>query len=171
MPQTELQSIAQTKDYSLKSLIYNSVISKNPVFVTGLVIAPVVVYANTFTKAVSLVITFSFLTLFTLLFASFVPRSIVYTIRITLYTIIGALVYVPVSIILNLFMSEQIQSMGIYFPLLITNSFIISRSETTFFSESKEKMFFDIVFSILGYDAAVLIFGLVREIILTGEFN
>lgn len=128
------------------------------------------VYATSFSKALTLVITFSFLTFFTLLFASFVPRKIVYTIRITLYTIIGALVYVPVAIILNTVIPEQISSMGIYFPLLITNSFIVSRSETTFFAESRGNMILDIIFSIIGYDAAVLIFGLIREIISTGEF-
>ena len=159
------------KESSLKKLIYNSAIGKNPVFAAGFVIAPVVVYANTFSRALTLVITFSFLTLFTLLFASFVPRKIVYTVRITLYTIIGAVVYVPVAIILNALIPEQIDSMGIYFPLLITNSFIVSRSETTFFAESKGNMFLDILFSIIGYDAAVLIFGLIREIISTGEFN
>ena len=159
------------KEYSLKSLIYNSAVGKNPVFVTGLVIAPAVVYANTFTRALTLAAAFSFLTLFTLLFSSFVPRKIVYTIRITLYTIIGALVYVPVAIILNAFIPEQIGSMGIYFPLLITNSFIVSRSETTFFAESKGKMFFDILFSIMGYDIAVILYGLIREVISTGEVN
>lgn len=158
------------KESSLTDLIYNSAIRKNPVFSTGLVIAPVVVYATSFSKALTLVIAFSFLTFFTLLFSSFVPRKIVYTIRITLYTIIGALVYVPVAVILNTLIPEQINSMGIYFPLLITNSFIVSRSETTFFAESRGNMFLDIIFSIIGYDAAVLIFGLVREIISTGEF-
>lgn len=158
------------KESSLTDLIYNSAIKKNPVFSAGLVIAPVVVYATSFSKALTLVIAFSFLTFFTLLFSSFVPRKIVYTIRITLYTIIGALVYVPVAVILNTLIPEQINSMGIYFPLLITNSFIVSRSETTFFAESRGNMFLDIIFSIIGYDAAVLIFGLVREIISTGEF-
>ena len=138
---------------------------------TGLVIAPAVVYANTFNKALVMVSAFSFLTLFTLLFSSFVPRKIVYTIRITLYTIIGALVYVPVAIILNALIPEHIDGMGIYFPLLITNSFIVSRSETTFFAESKGKMFFDILFSIIGYSAAVILYGLIREVISTGEFN
>lgn len=159
------------KEFSLKNLIYNSAIGRNPVFVTGLVIAPAVVYANTFNKALVMVSAFSFLTLFTLLFSSFVPRKIVYTIRITLYTIIGALVYVPVAIILNALIPEHIDGMGIYFPLLITNSFIVSRSETTFFAESKGKMFFDILFSIIGYSAAVILYGLIREVISTGEFN
>lgn len=166
MDRTEL-----TGETPLKVLIYNALVKRNPVLAAGLVIAPIIVYATTLKKAMILVITFSLITFFTLLFASFVPQKIVYTIRITLYTLIGALVYVPIVIILNSLMPEQIESMGIYFPLLIMNSFIISKSETTFFNETKSRMFIDIILSIIGYDFIVLLFGIIREILSTGEFN
>ena len=55
--------------------------------------------------------------------------------------------------------------------MLITNSLIVSRSETTFFMENKSRMLIDIIFSIIGYDIVVLMFGFIREIISTGEFN
>lgn len=146
-------------------------IKRNPILVSGMAVAPVVVFADTFMKSVSLVITFSLLTVFTLLVSSFVSQKIVYTIRIILYALIGALVYVPTAIFLNAVMPEEISEMGVYFPLLIVNSFIISYSETAFFNENKGNMILDILFSVLGYDIVVLIFGFVREIISTGELN
>lgn len=161
----------QNREKPIKKLIFNALIKNNAILSAGMGIAPVIVFANTFRNAVALTVAFTVITLFTLLFSSFVPQSIVYTIRIILYTIIGALVYVPAVIILNSFMPEQINSMGVFFPLLIANSFIVSRSETIFFNETKGRMLIDIIFSILGYDIAVLIFGFVREIISTGEFN
>lgn len=171
---TSLQSTGETKkaeNNDTKSIIYNAMVKRNPILVSGMVIAPAVVFANTYMRAVTLVITFSSITLFTLLFSSFVSQRILYTIRIIIYTIIGSLVYVPVAIVLNTFIPDSVTEMGVYFPLLITNSFIISCSETTFFAENKGKMLIDILFSILGYDIAVLIFGVVREIISTGELN
>lgn len=161
----------QNREKPIKKLILNALVKNNAILSAGMVIAPVVVFANTFRNALALTVAFTVITFFTLLFSSFVPQSIVYTIRIILYTIIGALVYVPALIILNSFMPDQINAMGVFFPLMITNSFIVSRSESIFFNETKGRMIVDIIFSILGYDAAVLIFGFVREIISTGELN
>lgn len=167
----QLPTEKQNREKPIKNLILNALLKNNAILSAGMVIAPVVVFANTFRNALALTVAFTVITFFTLLFSSFVPQSIVYTIRIILYTIIGALVYVPASITLNSFMPDQINAMGIFFPLMITNSFIVSRSETIFFNETKGRMIVDIIFSILGYDIAVLIFGFVREIISTGELN
>lgn len=69
---------------SFKKIIKNGLINKNPILVSGMVIAPVIVLANNFNDAVMLVAAFSLITFFTLLISSFVPKSIVYTIRIIL---------------------------------------------------------------------------------------
>lgn len=159
------------KNNSCKKIILNGLLNKNPILVSGMVIAPVIVLANNFSNAVMLVISFSLITFFTLLVSSFVPKSIVYTIRIILYTLIGALVYVPAVILLNYFMPDGVEALGIFFPLFITNSFIITRSESIFFMETKGKMLLDIVFCIIGYDAAVLLFAAVREILASGTIG
>lgn len=157
-----------SEDNSCKNIILNALLRRNPILVSGLVIAPAVVIADSFFDAVTLVAAFSVITFFTLLVSSFVPKNIVYSIRIILYTVIGALVYVPSAILLKYLMPEGIEAMGVFFPLLITNGLIISRSESIFFLESKGHMLLDIIFCIIGYDIAVLLFGAVREILGTG---
>lgn len=152
-----------------KSIIFNALLKKNPILVGGTVIAPVVVTADSLSNAVTLAAAFSVITFFTLLVSSFVPKNIVYTIRIILYTLIGALVYVPSAILLNYFLPSGIEAMGIFFPLLIANGMIIFRSETIFFQESKGHMLLDIIFCIIGYDAAVILYGLIREILGSGS--
>ena len=62
---------------SFKKIIKNGLINKNPILVSGMVIAPVIVLANNFNDAVMLVAAFSLITFFTLLISSFVPKSIV----------------------------------------------------------------------------------------------
>ena len=158
-------------DNSCKGIIKNALLYKNPIFVSGMVIAPVVVMANNFLDALTLVSAFSLITFFTLVVSSFVPKNIVYTIRIILYTIIGALVYVPSVIFLKFIMPDGVEALGIFFPLFITSSFIISRSESIFFLETKGKMFLDIIFCIIGYDAAVLLFAAIREILAFGTIG
>ena len=151
-----------------KNIIFNALLRRNPILVSGMVIAPVVITADSFFRAVTLAAAFSVITFFTLLISSFVPKRIVYTVRIIMYAFIGALVYVPAAIMLRYFIPEDIDRMGIFFPLLIINSFIISRSESIFFLESKGKMLLDIIFCIIGYDAAVILYGTIREIIGSG---
>lgn len=158
-------------DNSCKGIIKNALLYKNPIFVSGMVIAPVVVMANNFFDALTLVAAFSLITFFTLVMSSFVPKTIVYTIRIILYTIIGALVYVPSVILMKYIMPEGVEALGIFFPLFITSSFIISRSEAIFFLETKGKMLLDIIFCIIGYDAAVLLFAAIREILAFGTIG
>lgn len=158
-------------DNSCKGIIKNALLYKNPILVSGMVIAPVVVLANNFWDALTLVSAFSLITFFTLVMSSFVPKNIVYTIRIILYTLIGALVYVPSVIVLKYLMPEGVEALGIFFPLFITSSFIISRSESIFFLETKGKMFLDIIFCIIGYDIAVLLFAAIREILAFGTIG
>jgi len=156
---------------SFKKIIQNGLLNKNPILVSGMVIAPVIVLANNFNDAVMLVAAFSLITFFTLVISSFVSKSIVYTIRIILYTLIGAVVYIPSVILLEYLMPDGVEAIGIFFPLFITNSFIVTRSESIFFLETKGKMLLDIVFCIIGYDAAVLIFAAVREILASGTIG
>lgn len=158
-------------DNSCKGIIKNALLYKNPILVSGMVIAPVVVMANNILDALTLVSAFSLITFFTLVMSSFVPKNIVYTVRIILYTLIGALVYVPSVILLKYLMPEGVEALGIFFPLFITSSFIISRSESIFFLETKGKMFLDIIFCIIGYDAAVLLFASIREILAFGTIG
>lgn len=159
------------QDNSCKGIIKNALLNKNPILVSGMVVAPVVVMANNFLDAITLVTAFSLITFFTLLVSSFVPKNIVYTIRIILYTIIGALVYVPLVILMRYIMPEGVEALGIFFPLFITSSFIITRSESIFFLETKGKMLLDIIFCIIGYDAAVLLFAAIREILAFGTIG
>ena len=112
---------------------------------------------------------FTAVTFLSLLISSFVPRNIVYAVRIILYTFIAALVYVPVYIIANQLFPSDLAQMGVFAPLLITNSFIISKSEVKFFREKRSKMFTDIIFYILGYDVAVILYSAVRELLSGGS--
>lgn len=144
---------------------------KNPLLVNGLVIAPAVLYGNTLQNALMLSGYISLLTFAVLLICSFIPRTIVYASRIILYTIISAAVFVPVYMIFEKIAPELLADMGIFAYLLIINPFITARSEVQFFREKKGRMILDIIFTLTGYSAAVIILGFIRELISTGGLN
>lgn len=143
-------------------------LSKNPLLACGLAVSPAVLYANTAENAIILSMFMTILTFGALTVSSFIPRKIVYTSRVILYTLIAALMFVPVYILFNKIIPEKTVSLGIIAPLIITNPFIVSRSELQFFRESKGKMFIDILTTLAGYDIAVILIGFIRELLSTG---
>ena len=151
--------------------IFDGLYQKNTVLVSGLVIAPVVIATSTVKVALALIAVFSVITFFTIMIASFVPRDIVYAIRIILYTFIASMVYVPVVIFAKMLFPNEVAALGIFIPLLITNSLIVSKTELRFFRKTKGRMVIDVISYIIGFDIVVLIFALIRELISTGSIG
>ena len=134
-----------------KSFLYaterEGILTRNPLFTSGVIIAPAVAAGVNF------------------------YRKIVYTLRITLYTLVASLVYVPVHIYFtsNPSLNEMYSAVGIYAPLLITNSLITLRSETKFYRLAKPYVIRTAGFYVIGYDLAMIIFSSIRGILTTGE--
>lgn len=144
---------------------------KNALLVSGMVVAPAVAFANTLYNALTLALVFSTITFFTIIISSFIPQKMVYTIRIILYTLIASIVYIPLIAVIGSIFPNLISQMGIFVPLMITNSFIISKSEVTFFRENKVSMVKDVLYYILGYDIIVILYGALRELISVGQIG
>ncbi|MBR4223374.1 MAG: hypothetical protein IKR73_01035, partial [Oscillospiraceae bacterium] len=70
--------------------------SHNPVFVAGVCVTPAVAVSVTFDGSYTYAAVFSMLTFMSLVLASFLPRSIPYALRVILYTMIAAVLYIPI---------------------------------------------------------------------------
>ena len=119
--------------------------------------------------AVALCIVFSIVTYVTVAVCSFVPAKLVYTVRIILYTFIASLVYVPVSIMMENIMPVQYAALGIYAPLLITNSIITVKTEAKFYRLKRGYMLKLAAFYVFGYDISLILFGTIRELLTGGS--
>lgn len=146
------------------------ILTRNPLFSSGVIIAPAAAACTGFYSSAILAMVFTVVTFVTIALCSFVPRKIVYTVRIILYTIVASLVYVPVHLF---FMSgEQLSEMylalGIYAPLLITNSLITLRTESKFYRLARPYMLRLAGFYVIGYDLSLMTFGGLRGFLTTG---
>lgn len=145
-----------------------AVLTSNALLSTGSIIAPAVVVTTSFQNALALCIVFSLVTFITVLICSFVPRKLVYTVRIIVYTFVASLVYVPVAILMENIMPAQFSALGVYAPLLITNSFITMKTESKFYRLKRGFMAELCGFYIIGYDLALLFLGFMRELLTNG---
>ncbi|MBR4223816.1 MAG: hypothetical protein IKR73_03300, partial [Oscillospiraceae bacterium] len=59
--------------------------------------------------------------------------------------------------------------LGVLLPMIATDEFMVSMSETRFFRKKRDKMIIDVFFHILGTDIAIILLGLIREVLASGE--
>ncbi len=160
--------MASTNQTNLGMAGREALLTSNALLSSGSIIAPAVAVATGFLPAVAICVVFSLVTYITIAICSFIPRKPVYTVRIILYTLVASLVYVPVSLLMERIMPASYAALGIYAPLLITNSLITVRTESKFYRLKRSYMFELAAMYILGYDIALIFMGTVRELLANG---
>lgn len=154
-----------------KPSVTDGLFADNTVLSALMVISPVIMCGDTLKNALALVYAFTAITLFSVIISTLIPKKLPYAVKIILYAVISALVYIPVRLAAESFYMGSIESIGIYFPLLAVNSLIVHQTEAKFFRMKKGKMIGSLVFYILGFDAVILFTGIVRELIAYGTIN
>lgn len=160
--------MASTNQTNLGIAGKEALLTSNALLASGSIIAPAVAVATGFMPAVAVCVVFSLVTYITVAICSFLPRKVVYTVRIILYTLVASLVYVPVSLLMERIMPASFAALGIYAPLLITNSLITVRTESKFYRLKRGYMFELAAMYILGYDIALIFMGTIRELLANG---
>ncbi len=149
----------------------DGVIKHNPVFIAGMSIAPAVIIGNTFYGAVTYASVFSAVTFVSLMIASFLPRKLPYALRIILYTLTAAAVYVPAYFFLQGRLPDDLTRLGVFLPMIVTGEFVVNSSELRFFRMKRGRMTVDIISHIIGFDIAIIFLGIFREVFATGGIN
>lgn len=151
-----------------KKTIYDGFFYKNPVLIGGLIAGPVIVCTDTLAHALVLCLMFSMLSFISVMFSSFVPRRLVYGLRIIVYSLIATLVYVPLSQVCAEYFPLEFEAMGIYLPLLTVSSLITTQTEFLFNRQDGVTLFVTLLCYILGFDLAALLVGFIRELLAYG---
>jgi electron transport complex protein RnfE len=142
---------------------------------SGLLIGPVIAGAKDFGSAAAISVVFAFITFFSVAICRFVPRKMVYTIRIIIYAVVASALYIPAYIMCRALLGESvIVGAGIYLPVLVVNHVILSKTETRFFHLPYIQMLLEVLGYIAGFVAVCMITGIVRDIFVNsavGTFN
>ncbi len=136
---------------------------------TGIVNAPVVIAATTFKKGVVIAIAFAVISMLTIFICSFVPKKIVYTLRVITFALVGSVIYIPTVIMLEEIFPRTVGLIGIYMPLIITNALIFSKTESRFYLRRRGEMMIDVFFFSVGFGVVCALVGALRELITAGS--
>ncbi|MDF2567390.1 MAG: putative NADH:ubiquinone oxidoreductase, subunit RnfE, partial [Oscillospiraceae bacterium] len=142
----------------------------NTVLERGLVVAPIIVASNTMQNAVTLGLGFLLITFITVFLSPLVPRKLPYTIRVILYVILAAVGFIPVSSLLNSAFPVAVYKVGIFLPLIVTNSLIVSKIESRFLKKRYSMMVIDLFAHVMGFFIVICIVGALREIFGNASF-
>ena len=137
----------------------------NAVLSGGMVIAPLVVCCDTLGKALMVALAFACLTILTVGIGSFYPRRFPYAVRVLLYALTAALLYIPTALLCEFLAPDCYAAVhGLYLPLLSVNSFIVLHSELYFYRLPRRRMLVSLLFHSLGFAMAACAAGIVREL-------
>lgn len=159
--------MAKTKK-SKFSVNTDGLLRQNIVLMSGLVTAPVIVAATTVQRAVVLTVSFFLISYTSILLCRFIPRKIVYTVRILLYAVVAAAMYIPTVICIETLFPTVAASVSLYVELLVVNSFLLAKTETRFYLKPYGEMVLDVLFYVIGYTIVAFIVGALREILAYG---
>ena len=153
---------------SKKRINTDGLFRQNVVLMSGLVTAPIIVAATTLQRSLVLTISFFAVSYVSILLCRFISRKIVYTVRILLYTIVAAIMFIPTVIALRFLFPETTQEVMLYIELMVVNSLILAKTESRFYLEPYGKMSVDALIFIAGFAMVAFASGAVREILSYG---
>ena len=142
---------------------------QNIVLMSGLVTAPIIVAATTFERALVLTLSFFLISYSSIIICRFIPREIVYTVRIICYVGVASVMYIPTALLMNALFPETASAVSIYIEILVVNSLILAKTESRFYLMPLREMALDALMYILGYAAAAFVVGIIREFLAFGS--
>ena len=144
----------------------DGMVKQNVVLMSGLFAAPVIAASTDLYSSLAISLAFTLVTLVSVSIGYFLPRKLVFAVRIALYAIIAASVYAPAAILLNeIFPLTVIQNIGIYLPIIITNPLILSKTESRFYFRPFKYMLKDAVGFVTGFDLVCITVGVIRDVL------
>lgn len=151
--------------------IFSGIFLRNPILITGLVLAPAVVAAYSLPNAVALSVVLWIVTLPTILLASLLSRFAPGLPRAVLpvfYVLCSAVMLVPSYFTARLVAPAVMDAIGIYGPLLAFNSILFSRAKH--YPRRKKPLWavLDAACYCLGFTLAICLVGALREVLGAG---
>ncbi len=157
-------------DRKAPPICFDGLFRQNIVFTSGLVTAPIIVAATTAERAAILSLSFFMITYLSVLICRTIPRKLVYTVRIILYALVAAAVFIPTAIAINAIFPDTASSVMLYVEITVVNSLLLAKTESRFYLIPYASMAIDSLVYIVGYAIAAFGVGIVREFLSEGTF-
>lgn len=141
----------------------------NPVLIEGLAIAPAVAATQNLKSAVILSIGFVWVVALDVLLVRLLFSKAGEVLRTVMCAVIGAALFIPLAFGLRLLFPYVSSTVGLYLPIMIVDSVILSKSELYIeLQQGHLRMALELIFHSLGFALVVCLMGYLREMMAYG---
>ena len=148
--------------------LYNGIIKENPTFVLMLGMCPTLAVTTSAKNGFGMGMTTMVILALSNLMISMLRKMIPDSVRMPAYIVVVASFVTIVQFLLQGFIPSLYDSLGIYIPLIVVNCIILGRAEAY---ASKNPPFLSVMDGVgmgLGFTIALLLIGMVRELVGAG---
>ena len=137
----------------------------NPVLAGGLILAPVIGGAVSVDSGLVMAAVFTIITIPAVILGRFVSQKIFYAIRICIYAVISAALYIPAALVAAENFPLAVSEAGLYLPLLLCNPIVFTKTETRLYHRNFSGMVTETLGFVVGFDVICVTFGFLRGLI------
>jgi len=139
--------------------------TNNQALVALLGLCPLLAVSNTVINALGLGIATTLVLIASNVTVSLIRNWVRNELRIPIFVLIIASFVTTVGLLMNAYLHELYNVLGIFIPLIVTNCAIIARAESFASKNTPAKSLLDGLFMGLGFTAVLVLLGMMREIL------
>ena len=152
----------------VKDIALDGVVRQNPVFRLVLGTCPTLAITTAMSNVLGMGLAVIFVLIFSNMLVSLLRNIIPDKVRIPAYVLIIATFVTIVTMVVEKFLPDLFDALGVYLPLIVVNCIILARAESFASSNSVGKSIYDGLFMGLGYMLAGLLIAFIREFLGAG---
>jgi len=148
---------------------FNGLFKENPTFVLMLGMCPTLAVTSSASNGLGMGLTPTAVLALSNLFISLIRKIIPDKVRIPAFIVVVATFVTIVQMLLQAYLPELNESLGLYIPLIVVNCIILGRAEAFAYTNGPVVSLFDGLGMGLGFTLGLTSIGVVRELIGAGE--
>ena len=149
--------------------LFNGLIKENPTFILMLGMCPTLAVTTSAMNGVGMGLSTTVVLIMSNLFISALRKVIPDKVRIPAFIVIVASFVTIVQFLVQGFLPDLYDSLGIYIPLIVVNCIILGRAESFASKNPVLDSAADGLFTGLGFTLAITLMGLIREVLGAGS--
>lgn len=153
---------------SYKKIAVDGLITSNPTFKLVLGTCPTLALSTMAINGIGMGLAVTFVLIFSNLIISLLRKAIPNQVRIPAFVLVIATFVTIVRLVLDKFLPDIYDALGLYLPLIVVNCIILARAESFASKNSPLYSIADGLFTGLGFTAALTLMGAVREVLGAG---
>lgn len=151
-----------------KDIIKNGLIKENPTWVLILGMCPTLATTTSAVNGMMMGLATAFVLLMSNIVISLLKSVIPDKVRIPAFIVVIATFVTIVQMVMQAYMADMYETLGLFIPLIVVNCIVLGRAEAFASKNGVWHSALDGIFMGLGFTWALILIGMVRELLGTG---